>query len=227
MASPSWAVYRLARWAFVTVDWEIVRANLRLFMVGRYPSDQLWRPWASGYVIAATVGMAGRHAGRATRRRRGRPATRSAPRPARRGRPAGARRRLHRAGRRCWLSLTRAFTCTDRATVGLVAVVLARSAGARHPPARGCAAGLLVVAGVAAVAAGMLAGGRRRLGRWGGLHLAVAATVAGIALAFPLGLPLALGPALVAARASGPCRSATSRRSGRCRSSPCCSSAGT
>ncbi len=55
----AYGLFRLARWAFVTSDWEIVRANLRLFMIGRYPSDQLWRPWASGYVIAATIGLAG------------------------------------------------------------------------------------------------------------------------------------------------------------------------
>ena len=53
-----YVVYRLARWAFVTSDWEIVRANLRLFMVGRFPDDELWRPWVSVYVLALSLGIA-------------------------------------------------------------------------------------------------------------------------------------------------------------------------
>ena len=38
-----YAIYRAVRYVFVTGRWEIVRINLRLFMVGRYPSDELWR----------------------------------------------------------------------------------------------------------------------------------------------------------------------------------------
>ena len=53
----AWATYRLARFVFVTADWEIVRRNLRLFMVGRFPADQLWRPWAAAYVLAAVLGL--------------------------------------------------------------------------------------------------------------------------------------------------------------------------
>ena len=53
----AWAAYRLVRFVFVTADWEIVRRNLRLFMVGRFPSDQLWRPWAAAYVLAAALGL--------------------------------------------------------------------------------------------------------------------------------------------------------------------------
>ena len=43
------------RWA-VNVEWEIVRANLRNFMVGQFPKDELWRPWAGGLALVATVG---------------------------------------------------------------------------------------------------------------------------------------------------------------------------
>ena len=38
-----YVIYRAVRYVFVTGRWEIVRVNLRLFMVGRYPSDELWR----------------------------------------------------------------------------------------------------------------------------------------------------------------------------------------
>ena len=54
----AWVVYRLGRWLFVTTDWAVVRSNLRLFMVGRFPEDQLWRLWASCYVLAAVLGVA-------------------------------------------------------------------------------------------------------------------------------------------------------------------------
>jgi general L-amino acid transport system permease protein len=35
--------YRLGRFVFVTGRWDVVRDNLTLFMVGRYPTDELWR----------------------------------------------------------------------------------------------------------------------------------------------------------------------------------------
>ena len=38
VAGPLW------RWLFVTGHWHVVAVNLRLFMVGLYPSEQLWRP---------------------------------------------------------------------------------------------------------------------------------------------------------------------------------------
>ncbi|MGH6690590.1 MAG: hypothetical protein ACREF4_07925, partial [Gammaproteobacteria bacterium] len=54
----AWVVYRIGRWVFVTADWAIVRVNLRLFMVGRFPADELWRLWVAGYVLVSTVGLA-------------------------------------------------------------------------------------------------------------------------------------------------------------------------
>ncbi|HET6952882.1 MAG TPA: hypothetical protein VFI47_21040, partial [Acidimicrobiales bacterium] len=57
-AAAAWVAYRLARWVFVTGDWGVVRTHLRLFIVGRFPADELWRLWVSGYVVAATVGLA-------------------------------------------------------------------------------------------------------------------------------------------------------------------------
>ncbi len=36
-------IFRLAQFVFVTGRWDIVRVNLTLFMVGRYPRDELWR----------------------------------------------------------------------------------------------------------------------------------------------------------------------------------------
>jgi general L-amino acid transport system permease protein len=41
----------------IVADFRIVRVNLRIFMVGQFPSDELWRPWASGFVLVSAVGF--------------------------------------------------------------------------------------------------------------------------------------------------------------------------
>src|SRR3954452_1020787 len=48
-------LYRLVRSVFVTGRWEIVRDNLKLFMVGRYPLDDLWRI----SVVVVAIGLYG------------------------------------------------------------------------------------------------------------------------------------------------------------------------
>lgn len=42
------------RWV-IDADFEIVRVNLRVFMIGQFPRDELWRPWASGFVLAGFI----------------------------------------------------------------------------------------------------------------------------------------------------------------------------
>jgi general L-amino acid transport system permease protein len=227
----AYATYRLLRWLFVTTDWAIVRVNLRQFMIGPFPSDQLWRPWVSGYVLAATLGLAGGVLV-GTRDRTGGDATGAAAgadpeagsdsdsgsdglgssRPA----PAGSAGSDHTDGpassgwaaagpllQRFWplllaavvvLSFTRTVAPT-LLTAGLAAVFVgARLAGTRAPQALRRWVWAIVVVGVVA-ALQVITFGPEGVGwdDWGGVHLAVAATVAGIALAFPLGLVLALG----------------------------------
>lgn len=48
---------RLVRWVFVTADWTVVKVNLRLFMAGRFPEDEIWRVWAVGYLVALLAGV--------------------------------------------------------------------------------------------------------------------------------------------------------------------------
>ena len=49
--------FRAARFVFVSGRWEIIERNLALFMVGRYPRDELWRPCRSGCAaLPATAG---------------------------------------------------------------------------------------------------------------------------------------------------------------------------
>ncbi len=52
-----------ARWV-LSADYEIVRVNLRIAMIGQFPRDELWRPWASGFVL---VGFGAFAAGALTR----------------------------------------------------------------------------------------------------------------------------------------------------------------
>ncbi|NPA93706.1 MAG: amino acid ABC transporter permease [Chloroflexi bacterium] len=45
-------------WIFTQAQWEVVVANLRLFMVGQYPKDQIFRIWLALDLLAFTVGLA-------------------------------------------------------------------------------------------------------------------------------------------------------------------------
>jgi general L-amino acid transport system permease protein len=52
-----WLIYSVTRWVFVNADWDVIRANLRPYMAGRFPPDKLWAIWASLYLIALLVGV--------------------------------------------------------------------------------------------------------------------------------------------------------------------------
>ena len=181
-------LYRLGRYVLVTGRWEIVRANLKLFMVGRYPTDDLWR---IAVVLAAVGLLAGLVAGFIHQRH-----VVAGTEPARQ--PLG--RRLLTVFARLWplilgtallLSLTSTIGPTVMVTAVVVAAVVGRLLGVRLP--KGSLA-LLVLAGVFGfgVAVWFLT---RPVGwdGWGGMMLNVFLAVAGITLCFPLGVLLALG----------------------------------
>ncbi len=52
-----WVAISLFSWAFGRADWAVVRNNFRLFLVGRYPVQFLWRVWASLGLLVATAGL--------------------------------------------------------------------------------------------------------------------------------------------------------------------------
>ncbi|MGP0128573.1 MAG: amino acid ABC transporter permease [cyanobacterium endosymbiont of Rhopalodia musculus] len=52
-----WISSGLIHWSFNQAQWEVVRANLRLFFVGRYPISLLWRAWLSLGIIITLVGF--------------------------------------------------------------------------------------------------------------------------------------------------------------------------
>jgi general L-amino acid transport system permease protein len=198
----AYGVYRFLRWLFVTTDWEIVRVNLRQFMIGPFPSDQLWRPWVSGYVLAATLGVAGGVLVAAATRSESESSeseTGSSSASETGSGRSGAWGLLHRfwplaLGAVVVLSFTRTVQ-PALLTAGLVAAFVAgRFVGARAPVGLRRWTWLIVVVGLLASLQALTAGADGvGWDDWGGLHLAVTATVAGIALAFPLGVVLALG----------------------------------
>jgi len=49
--------FRLLRFVFVSADWSVLKANLRVYMVGRFPEEELWRVWAVAYFLAVLVGL--------------------------------------------------------------------------------------------------------------------------------------------------------------------------
>ena len=55
-----YVLYRLGRFVFVTGRWDIVRDFLKLFLVGRYEADDLWRP---ALALVAATGFGGLVAG--------------------------------------------------------------------------------------------------------------------------------------------------------------------
>jgi len=187
----AYLLYRGIRYLFVTGRWEIIRVNLRLFMVGRYPADELWR---ISVALAAIAGYIGVVAGFAVKRRRvtGRQLPEEVDQPR-------ARALLATAGR-LWplvvgiaLIMSMVTTAGPWLTVaGIVAAgIVGRLIGPRLP-ARSTLA-LLLVALVGFGALLLFLSAPAEISTWSGIMLNVFLAIAGITLCFPLGLLLALG----------------------------------
>ncbi|PKN82114.1 MAG: hypothetical protein CVU47_04275 [Chloroflexi bacterium HGW-Chloroflexi-9] len=50
-------VYTLGRWFVTAADWDVVRANRRLLLVGRFPQGEEWRIWPMVIAGTALVGL--------------------------------------------------------------------------------------------------------------------------------------------------------------------------
>ena len=185
----AYVAYRLLWFVLVSSNWEIIRRNLRLFMVGRYPVDEVWRLWAALYLL---VGLAGffSAATAANVEQLARAAGRDVERPG----PVDGLRRYWPvlAALVVLLSQTRTWTPTLLTLAGGVILLATRWLGRR---ARGLArfAWLAALVGVVAAALVMDGPGDAEWSKWGGLHLTIFVTVAGISLSFPLGVLVALG----------------------------------
>lgn len=53
----AWALYQIARWLFVTGDFQVVKANLASYMLARFPRDEAWRVWTALYLVLALSGL--------------------------------------------------------------------------------------------------------------------------------------------------------------------------
>lgn len=56
-----WLTYAMLKpslaWGFGEARWQVIADNLKLFMVGRYPVEELWRVWAVLYLLAMVIGF--------------------------------------------------------------------------------------------------------------------------------------------------------------------------
>ena len=194
-AAAVYVAFRLLRYALVTGRWEVVRVNLKLLMVGRFPDDELWKVVAAVAVLALWGGvLAGLVAGRQRRAGILPP-------------PRGWRVRARDLVVRSWplllgiavlLSLSRSAGPWIALAVVVAAAALGRVGGAPlgrsvHAwPTVAKAALTIVLLAVPVVLTVVLAG---ILGwdEWGGFMINVFIAVAAIVLCFPLGVLLALG----------------------------------
>ncbi|HEX2152940.1 MAG TPA: amino acid ABC transporter permease [Acidimicrobiia bacterium] len=183
-----WAARALIRY-LISADFTILRVNLALLMVGRFPRDQLWRPAVALILTGLLLGLlAGAAIGSA------------------RDRAAEAGEEFSWDG---WLAVVRRFwpilafivltlSFTQTVSPWLVAAATLAAGAFGHWMGRTIPAGvrryswLIAIALLVAAFLVLITGG---VGweDWGGLQLNIFLTVAGIALAFPLGLLLALG----------------------------------
>ncbi|GFE69286.1 amino acid ABC transporter permease [Chroococcus sp. FPU101] len=52
-----WFGSSFIQWVLTEAQWNVILANLRLFFVGRYPQDQIWRIWITLGLIIALAGL--------------------------------------------------------------------------------------------------------------------------------------------------------------------------
>jgi len=183
-----YVAYRLIRYVFVTGRWDIIRANLKLFTVGRYPADELWRIAVALTLLALYGGLlagfvARRHAVAGT------------------ADPIGSIGRyvLQLASRLWPLLVGVALLLLLSSSIGpwfvalavVVAGALGRLLGGLLPRRAALWFVLVGIAGAVALVYFLT----RPIGwdGWGGMMLNLFLAVAGIALCFPLGVLLALG----------------------------------
>ena len=183
----AWALFASLRFVFVNGRWEVVRRNLTLLLVERFPRDQLWRPWAALFILTITVAL---FLGASAAARRGDPVRERPPLT-----PVEIVRRMWPLG-----VLAAALLLLSSGILPIVLVVAlfaaalgARLAGERLPGWLTRARFLLLVVGGVATFEVVIAFGGQGWERWGGLMLLLFLAVGAIALSFPLGVLLALG----------------------------------
>jgi general L-amino acid transport system permease protein len=184
----AYVAFRFLRFVFVTGRWEVVQRNLTLFMVGRYPRDELWR---IGVGLCAIALYGGLLAGYVERMRRitGRQ-TESLP----------LGRRILDLAVRVWplilgVAVLLGLTETPGPAV-MTIVVIASAAVGRFAGAFSTRRWLLpiVIAGIVVpVFVVWFVSIAQPWSEWEGMMLNLFLAAAGVGLSFPLGVLLALG----------------------------------
>lgn len=189
-AFSAWAMYRLAMFVLFNSEWEIVRRNLTSFMVGRFDRAELWRPWVALAIFVVTFGL---FAGAAS--------VTAAEIAEQQGADLSRVTWRDRA-RRFWplgllvvvlLGFTRTIV-PSLLVLGLVVLgIVIRMVGTRLPASVRRAIWLIPVIGLIAAIVVLSGFGGVGWDQWGGLHVNVFVAAAGIVIAFPLGMLLAMG----------------------------------
>lgn len=184
-----WAVIGLLRF-LIGIETEIIRVNLRLYMAGRFPEEELPRLWTGIYIAVAAIGLFARavvHNAKAQAEEAGLPFEQSSWRD---------------LSRRFWplallavvaLFFTETITPTLLLVGALVVGFVGYRAGDVLPDGLLRRSWLILAAGAVGFYLGIAGFGGVGWDEWGGFFLNIVLTVAGITLAFPLGLALALG----------------------------------
>lgn len=188
----AYVLFRVLRFVAVTGRWEIVRANLSLYLVGRYPRGELWRVVVALLSVGATAGLLG---GVGARRRARRAALAGDVPP-----PPPLPARVRAVVATSWpllalvlllLALARTATPWLLAAALLATVLAGRAVGAALPPRVGPWCAVLVV--VLPVPLLLLLTGPLGWDEWGGLMLTLLIAAVSMLACFPLGVLLALG----------------------------------
>ena len=171
--------FRAVRFVFVSGRWEIIRVNLTNLMLGRFPREELYRPWTAIFIAAFVAGIAaGVTAGR--------------------DEPPRWRDTLRRAAPLLvLLVIVLAFTRTATPVILTVASFgvgfAGRLVGMRLPAVTRRFLPWIWLATVVAVFVAFTGFGGVGWDNWGGLLLTLYLAISGIVLSFPIGVLLALG----------------------------------
>jgi general L-amino acid transport system permease protein len=184
-----WAIFGAIRF-LIGFETEILRTNLKLYLTGRFPPEQIERLWIGVFIAVAGIGLFARAI------------TRNAELKAIDAGLEFERSTWRDVARRFWpvaalIAIALSFTQTiTPALLTLLAAAIGLGAywlGGILPVQVVRRSWLIPLIGTVAFYFGIAGFGGVGWDEWGGFFVNIVLTIAGIALAFPLGLALALG----------------------------------
>lgn len=171
-------LYQILGFVFGEAEWAVIPANMKGYMVGGFPLEEVWRIWLSAYLVALLAGLS---------------------LGASRWRFSLTRRRVVRAVVVTVIALTILFLTVTTWQVRLLALGLVAAVAVMAATGRAAGARLkkpLIIAWIASfpvIIVVVRAFGGVSADDWGGFFFNIIAATVGIFASFPLGLLLALG----------------------------------